>query len=209
MKQIEWENILLKNLTSLGDEERFKIAEYYREMYADKLEAGVTSDEILAEFGSPEECAQKILQEAGKDGEETKADAVEETEKVEATAVTPKQSVLKKSIQKWTPSMIVGMAFLTLLVILPLAGGAVGVMAAFAAVCVSGSAMALAGGVYSIASLFFGAIGMNTGSVLAHCGMGIAAVGVGFLLCVGFYYATKYTVIACWKALRWIYKRGE
>ena len=209
MKQIEWENILLKNLTPLGDEERFKIAEYYREMYADKLEAGATSDEILAEFGSPEECAQKILLEAGKDEEEREADALGKVETAIPSTVMPEPSAQKKSIQKWTPSMIVGMAFLTLLIILPLAGGALGVLAVFASVCVSGGAMAFAGGIYSIASLFFSSIGMSTGAVLAHCGMGIAAVGVGFLLCVGFYYATKYTAIACWKALLWIYKRGE
>lgn len=207
MKQIEWESTLLENLKPLGDEERFQIVEYYREIYADKLEAGVTSDEILAEFGSPEECAQKILQEAGKENVDKGAEGVE----VVHSPITEKlkKLVVQKNKAKWTPSMIVGMTLLTLFIILPLAGGALGVIAAFAGSCIGGGAMVLGGGVYAVCSLFFGLFGMETGGVLAHFGMSLAAIGVGFLMCVVFYYATKYLAIACYKALLWIYKRGD
>lgn len=207
MKQVEWESILLQHLKPLGDEERFQIAEYYREIYADKLEMGATPDAVLAEFGNPEECAQKILQEAGKDVETVD---VEEsklvTPLVETTAEKP---VVQKSRRKWTPSITTGMVFLTLLVILPLAGSAVGVIASFAACAIAGGATSLAGGIYAVCSLFFGGLGMETSGIFAHFGMGLAAIGVGFLMCVGFYYATKYTAIACWKALRWIYNGGD
>ena len=191
MKQIEWENSLLEKLKPLGDEERFKIAEYYREIYADKLEAGEVPDLVLAEFGEPEECARKILLEAKKD--EDNVCAVEE----------------KKGKQKWTPSILVGMSFLTLLLILPLAGCAVAVIAVFGACCITGGALVLGGGIYAVVALFFGSYGMEAGGIMMHCGMGIASVGIGFLMCVGFYYATKYTIIACVKALRWVYGRGE
>jgi uncharacterized membrane protein len=204
MKQVEWESILLENLKPLADEERFKIAEYYREMYADKLEMGASPEEILEEFGSPQECARKILQEEGRESEGVQADEKEMT-----PIDVAEKPVRQKKRQKWTPAMIVGMSFLTLLVILPLAGAALGVIAAFAAGCISGGASVVAGVIYSIASLFFGIFGMETGGVFANFGLGLAAIGVGFLLCVGFYYATKYTMIACYKALLWVYKRGE
>ena len=206
MKQIEWESILLENLKPLADEERFKIAEYYREMYADKLEMGASSDEILAEFGSPQECAQKILQEADKDVENQETEEIEIDPPVAAAVEKP---AVQKTKAKWTPSTIVGMAFLTLLVILPLAAVALGVIAAFAAVCIGGGAAVLTGGIYSVCSLFFGIFGMEFGGIFANFGLGLASIGVGFLLCVAFYYITKYTVIACYKALRWVYKRGE
>ena len=207
MKQIEWENILLEKLKPLADEERFKIAEYYREMYADKLETGVSPEEILEEFGSPQECAQKILQEEGKEGESAQTEEKETAApSVETVAEKP---VAQKKKQKWTPAMIMGMTFLTLLVILPLTAVALGVILSFAAGCIGGGAVVLAGGIYSLASLFFGIFGMETGGVFASFGLGVAFIGVGFLLCVGFYYATKYTVIACCKGLLWVYKRGE
>ncbi len=191
MRQIEWESRLLEKLKPLGDDERFTIVEYYREMFADRVEAGATPDAVLEEFGEPEECARKILQEAGKDED--------------SAGVVGK----KTRKQKWTPSIIVGMSFLTLLLILPLAGGAVSVIAVLGACCITGGALVLGGGIYAVASLFFGLFGMEVGGIMMHCGMGIAAVGIGFLMCVGFYFATKYTVIACVKALRWVYGRGE
>ena len=207
MTQIEWENILLQSLSTLAPNEQNEIAAYYREIYGDKLDAGLTPDEILTEFGSPQECAQRILQEAGKIGETDMVTPTKEVDNPSAAAV--EKSVAEKKKAKWTPSMIVGMAFLTLLLILPLAGAAVGVIAVFAACSISGGATFLAGGIYSVFALFFGIFGMELGGILANVGLGVAAIGVGFLLCVGFYYATKYTAIACWKALCWVYKRGE
>ena len=115
MTQIEWENILLQSLSALAPNEQNEIAAYYREIYGDKLEAGLTPDEILTEFGSPQECAQRILQEAGKNGE---TDMVTPTKKVDnPSAAAVEKSVAEKKKAKWTPSMIVGMAFLTLLLI--------------------------------------------------------------------------------------------
>ena len=63
MTQVEWEKIFLDNLAAIPEAERFKMAEYYREIYGDKLEAGQTPDEVLAEFGDPKECAKRILKE--------------------------------------------------------------------------------------------------------------------------------------------------
>lgn len=65
MTKKEWEKRLLKNLKSLSKQERKEVLEYYREMYDDKLDTGFSEREILKEFGSPEECARKILAENG------------------------------------------------------------------------------------------------------------------------------------------------
>ena len=61
MKRTEWEKQLLKNLKALPKTERERIAEYYREMYNDKLDAGFSPEEILREFGDPAQCAEKNI----------------------------------------------------------------------------------------------------------------------------------------------------
>lgn len=202
MTQIEWENIFLENLKPLKAEERYQIAEYYREIYGDKLEAGLSSDEILAEFGSPQECAQKILSEGGG---ETLVAAKKENE----TEQADQKQARAKNKTAWTPAMITGMVFLTLLLILPLAVVALGVAVVFAAGCIGGGAMTIGGAVYVVASPFMALSGVGFGAIVAHIGLGLAVIGLGALLFVGFYYLEKYVVLGCYKALRWIYKRGE
>ena len=122
MTQVEWEKIFLENLTTIPDAERFKMAEYYREIYGDKLEAGQTPDEILAEFGDPKECAIRILKE-NESELETPQGIQEETKqepKQEKQPLIMKDEVEEPDEEKdgyWTPSVLVGMALLTVLLI--------------------------------------------------------------------------------------------
>ena len=46
----EWEKKLSKYLKPLAQEERLSAVEYYREMYGDKLESGIPTEEILKDF---------------------------------------------------------------------------------------------------------------------------------------------------------------
>ena len=50
----------LRSLLACSDLESQEILDYYMEIYGDKKEAGLTDEEILAEFGSPDECVKKI-----------------------------------------------------------------------------------------------------------------------------------------------------
>ena len=62
-------NKYLKELRSflgkLSKEDRKRILEFYNELIDDKLEAGQSEEEILREFGSPEELAKQIFQDNG------------------------------------------------------------------------------------------------------------------------------------------------
>ena len=57
-------NKYLKELRSflgkLPKEDRKRILEFYNELIDDKLEAGQSEEEILGEFGSPEEYVHRI-----------------------------------------------------------------------------------------------------------------------------------------------------
>ncbi|MBQ8429843.1 MAG: DUF1700 domain-containing protein [Clostridia bacterium] len=207
MKQIEWEKKFLDGLESLPEAERYKIAEYYREMYGDKLEAGQSSDDILAEFGDPKECAERILQE----NENTDEEVALESEREKEVVSHQKEEVMsvEKKERYWTPATIVGMAFLTLLLIIPLASGALSVITALGSLALAGVIVALAGVVYVIIAPFMGLSGVAFSGIIAHLGMGFLCCGLGILLCIGFFFVTKYAILGCWKALVWIYKRGR
>jgi uncharacterized membrane protein len=176
----EWEKKLSKYLKPLVQEERFAAVEYYREMYGDKLEAGLSCEEILEEFGSPQACAERILGENG--------------------LSLPQKT--KNSVGWW-----VGISFLTLILILPLYASLFSIVISFGAVAFSGGASALAGGIYVVASPFLAIEGMSFWGVIAHMGMGFVALGVGLLLMIGFAYLTKYLYKWTMKSLGFIYKR--
>ncbi len=177
----KWEKQLKKHLSTLSWEEKEDALEYYRELYEDKREAGEAEEAIVEEFGFPETCAERILN---------------ETEKA------PRKKRRKKGGA--SPAQIVGMVFLTILVLCPLAEIAIAVIASCAAVTVAGGAAGIAGVIYVLLSFTFG---LNGGALFAHIGLGIAASGIGLLLFAGFYYATKYTVLGCIRALKFLYKR--
>ena len=211
MTQVEWEKKFLDSLERLPEAERYRIAEYYREMYGDKLESGQTPDEVLAEFGNPKECAKRILQE----NESVTEVSQQESESLpepkmerEIAQVEVKQPVAKKR-GYWTPATIVGMVFLTLLLIAPISSGVVAVIAALGAMVLVGGVLVLAGCLYVILAPFMCFTGASVWAIIAHMGMGFALCGAGILVGIAFWFAVKYAVIGCWKALLWVYKRGK
>ena len=181
-----WEKKLSRYLSPLPKTERDAAIEYYREMYRDKIDAGELPDAVLGEFGSPRACAEKILKENGK-------------ELPSVGACTPN-----------TIGTIVGMFFLTVLLVLPLFVSAFAVVISFGAIVVAGALSAFVGALYTVASPIYLAIeGVRLGGILAHIGLGIAAVGVGALLFFAFLYITKYSFIYLIKGTVAIYKRRE
>ncbi len=71
----KWFEDFEKELSSLSFEEGKKAVEYYRELYQDKIDAGLSAEEILASFGSPTEAAKAILENSS---EKEKNDFTEE-----------------------------------------------------------------------------------------------------------------------------------
>lgn len=187
MNYKQWEKRLLKGLRQLGRAERAEIAAYYRELYGDKAETGRTDEEILREFGSPEECAARILSE----------------EREDATAYPTK----RERLLPYSPLELVGLALLTAFIILPLISAVLAVLAAFVVGLVGGGIAALAGVVYCLAAPFQAISGVAATGIVAHFGIGVAALGAGLVLVVLFYYATKYLVLYTWKGLKRIYTR--
>lgn len=192
MKKKVWERRFLKTLKPLSKEERYSALSYYQELYDDKAETGIPEEEILREFGEPERCAYRILL-----GEEN-------TEK----ATPPSAADLPKMRQMRTYSVaeIIGLVFVGLILLLPLAIVALALVISFGAVCVSGLAVAIAGVVYVISSPFLFLASGGT-VIVANVAIGITAIGVGLLLFVGFYYATKWVAIAAYKGFSFIGNR--
>ena len=178
-----WEKRLLSKLRPLQRAERKKILDYYREMYGDKAEAGYSEAEILAEFGSPEACAARILAE----------------ENVEIP--------LKKEKRRTpSPLAIVGIVFVSLILVLPLASIALALIVTFFAVSVSGVGIAIAGGVYAIGAPILSIGSLSAAGIFAHLGVGLTLCGVGCLLFVAFAPLGKYVAIGTGKALAFLYK---
>ena len=142
----------------------------------------------MKEFGDPETCAQKILSE----------------ENGEVFAETKQKTVQTG----YSVGAIVGLACMTILLIIPLYAVLVAVVAAFASGVAAGVAFVIGGGAYTLVSPFFyGINGAPVGGVIANMGCGIAMAGVGLLLFVGFYFATKYTATFSIKLFKAIYFR--
>ncbi len=183
MKKKIWERQFKRLLWPLSPEERQAALTYYNEMYSDKIEAGMTEEEIIAEFGFPEDCAERILTESNPDK-------------------------IKRLItaQPFSIAEIIGLALLTLILIIPLAAVAFSLIVSFAAVAISGVAVAFAGVVYAVLSPFL-VWGSGAIACFAHVAVGIACCGVGLILCALFFWLTKYTAIGTKEALKFIYAR--
>lgn len=184
MTKKTWEKQLIQQLKPLPKEERKKILDYYKEIYGDKLEEGVSESEILAEFGSPEECAARILAEEGIEWE----------------------TVERKTGNGASVAELVGLFFLSLILILPLAITAAALIISFAAVSIAGIAVSVAGIFYALLSHFFMTSSSGT-AIFINVIIGLVLVGVGLVLFVGFYLSSKYLAIGSAKALTWIYTR--
>ena len=184
MNYSEWESALIHELKGLPTAECIKITSYYREMYGDKLDAGMSEEAILAEFGSPKSCAEKIM-------------AEQAVENGESSAKTKKP--LTRAGQK-TKNIILAVLF-SLFAGIPLAAVLVSIVVSLGAVCISGGAGVLAGFVY----IFVGAFSATGAGIAAHIGMAIASIGVCGFLGIGGYFATKYGAIYSYKLMKLIY----
>lgn len=81
MTKYEWERQLKKGISSLPKSEQQRALDYYNELFADKIDAGMREQYIIAEFGNPYDVANKILTDYYTEGKKT--------EEVDAYVYTP------------------------------------------------------------------------------------------------------------------------
>jgi len=211
MTYLIWEKQLLGYLKSQPETEKKQIVDYYREMYNDKVERGLSPDQVLSEFGDPKNCAAKILMEPAVEEGAPEATANDEPTK-QKTSKPDKKEIIKRSkeaLKGVSVGSVVGWFFITILLLIPLGAVAISVVATFGALAVSGFAMIFGGVVGTVASpfgLFFGWSGALTLSAAGAC---VALAGVGAILAVVFSLLTKYSAIGLYKSVVYLTKRRD
>lgn len=208
----DWRKALRRALDDIPDDEVDAAIDYYKEMFADMAEAGKSEEEILAEFGSAESCAEKIRAERGecsdfndkKDDTPTPVSTCEQkTKNGEATPKKPKaQEKRRVSVGE-----IIGLVFFVLILGLPLVAAVIAIVVSFASLAISGIAIALAGGLVTAAAPFAFILEYSVGEITMLIGAGLAMIGVGALIAIGFYYPTKYSAKGAIKLLKLIFRR--
>ena len=192
----EWEKQFKKALKGISTQEKQTALEYYRELYGDKIDAGCSPEDAVAQFGNPVDCAQNIV-----------AENAPANKKDNRTTIVPKQ---KNKVSTHSVSIIIGMVFLTLLLVIP-------VFAVLLAVVASFGASAIACAVCVVASLllviiypvYLAVYGAAWGAIVANIGMCLAATGVCIVLAIALFFATKYMVIWSIKLFKRIYFKGD
>lgn len=193
MTLLTWEKQFSSALKGLTKQEKVAAVEYYRELYGDKIDAGESPEHILAEFGNPVDCAQKILAEH-KASKKDNADMELSVENVSVHSV----------------SSIIGMVFLTLLLIIPLYAVIAAVIASLGAGAISAVVVAIAGALATLISPVFLIVnGASWQAVFANVGLCIGSIGVSVFLFIGFYFLTKYAIKGAVKLFKLIYFKGE
>lgn len=159
MTKKEWSKQLKRNLKELPKSERERITDYFDEMFSDKADAGMSEAEILLEFGSPYDAAQKLLAEYGNE----KKDEEKPQQKRGALGTT-----LLIVWQIFAFFIVVPLLFSLLILCVSLVA------------CMIATAIAGAGGcVYLLVDLI---VNGYAHSFIAYIGVCAAAIGLGLML---------------------------
>lgn len=196
MTQKKWERTLKRFLSPLPKSEQKSIVAYYREMYQDKLDLGLSEQEILNEFGDPQVCAGRMI-----------AESSIEQKTPSATNNPFAQEYKAKPIKSASVGGTLGMVFFTLLLGIPVGAVWVSVIATFAAVGVASIAVGFAGLLFPLLTPFYSSLGFSGISFTANLGLYLASAGAGFMLAVLFYHATKHTVVGLIRTVKFVYGR--
>lgn len=187
----EWEGSLIRALSSLPDDEKENAIEYYREIYSDKSEAGISDGDIIADFGTPQAVALRILNENAIESKESILDnGSKQGEKV---------TRMQDNGKKLTVSAIIGYACLILFVGIPAAVIMISFIASFGAATVGCAAGVIGGIVGAIASPFGMILGYTGLNALATAGACMALAGASLILFLVFYAITKYVAVTSYK----------
>ena len=211
MTKHEWTIELKKHLAPLPLEDLARTLEYYDELFADKLEAGLGESQILYSFGNPSDAAKKILDEHAL--YPTQAQTSITPIRPDADTAPPAAAKPPKVRQPQGnyPIWMIPLAIIGGLILL---GPAIGVLATIFAVFVSvwaivgsllisGAAIALSG-LIAIVMSFYSMATVGLGSGLVQLGISIAAIGVGIILFVASFFVLKLWIKVNIAIIRWI-----
>ena len=186
----EWELELKRLLSGLPEKEIEAAIGYYSEIYGDKRDAGFSDDDILGEFGSPSECADRIRAEAD---EHTEIEPEAANERKKFTFTLPEKDKL------------VYLTTRTLFAVLPLALLALAAISAILSFALGSAGIALGG----VAAAVLGLVNLFSGNgilaFLSMLGLGMAGLGLGFILAVVFLYTAKRAAVFAYKFLKGFY----
>jgi uncharacterized membrane protein len=219
MTKYEWERELRNNLKRLPEAEVSRVLDYYDELFEDKVEEGMSEKEIVKRFGNPFDVAYKILYDSGADGGNGEEAAVRppepfvpyggasaNRERRRQTYAPPPQSYYAPPPPAVPPQNYYapppaapqanppaetkksGGIIARLIFFIPFV-----IVATVAWSLVVGVA---AGGIGAVVEgvllIFTGFAISGEGLVLANVGGGLAAVGLGILLCVATVHLVKF-----------------
>ncbi|MCL2061039.1 MAG: DUF1700 domain-containing protein [Firmicutes bacterium] len=178
MTKYEWEKELKNNLKRLPQEEIARIVDYYNELFADKAESGSSEREIIRGFGNPFDVAYKIIYDSGAvaaQAEETPPSAPAQTEaKADERSVTTFRA--NKSPKRLAAKLLFFIPYMALTIFLW--SMVIGL--------VSGGIGAVLWGIFTaVAGLT--PMAQGTAQTLTISGMGLAALGIGIVLCISAY----------------------
>lgn len=171
MTENQWIGQFKRQLSPLPAKEREQAAAYYRELFADRKEAGAEEEAVAAELGSPQEAAQKVLEESG---------------------VQAKTS---------SPARTVGGVLLMIFASIPAAIVLAALGAAGIGLLTAGVACAAAGLLMAVYSFVLMAMEGFAGGLLAQAGIGLGLAAVGLLLLPAFWAAAKGLFYLCKKVI--------
>ena len=174
----EWEDALVAGLHGASKNDVSGILNYFREIYGDKRDAGVSDEDIIAEFGAPDECLERIKNKS--------------PEMFCATGY--KWSVVFSYLKRIA---------LAVFILMPVCVTLVAGMLALVVCMLGGAVVSLGGiavGVTCVLNIFSG-VAVTT--VFARFGIGMAMVGGGALISIGFFFMVKYVVTSAQKTIKY------
>jgi uncharacterized membrane protein len=192
MRYNRWEKNFKRSLGFLKRNERDEAVRYYREMYEDKLDSGMLTEDILYEFGTPELCAARLY-------EERLDNSFPEAKKKEKREAIPRFDKGRRGFLYY-----LGMFFATVLFIIPLGAILLSLIVSFGAAVISGFAVSVSG----VAVILCGWLPIFASGIenaLFNIASGFACIGIGLLLAIAFWYPTRYVSVFSFKLMKLIY----
>lgn len=182
----EWFDRFAAALAALPEPERERAEAYYRELYSDKKEMGMSEGSILLSFGSPENAAAEILNNFTEDGGDERNGQTADSMPENNPLCSEENAERKDGILNMSRGKVIA-----------------AVCAAAAAVLLGGTALSVAGTLLlsELAMLFAaGTFCLGGAETLA---MGVIALGGAVFCAMPFYYAIKYMA----KGVIWVTKK--
>lgn len=209
MTKYEWEKELTKAIHRISADDQKRVMDFYNELFADKIESGMSEYAIVQEFGNPYDVAEKVLADYPIGGEQKAAPQafadspqarMQQMQQQPYTAPagaapnygatqqqTTKNGVTHTKYYKEKKSRGAGFAVGAVFATIGLVIGYIvlyALLITVAALVISGAACVLAGVVAIVPSIPM--VFTNFGVGLVQLGICVFCIGLGMLMIIGF-----------------------